>query len=54
VCEAPEGSLNTSVIYPVAMLKDSNNTEAAQAFLDFLQTQEAKDVFVEYGFSIHE
>ncbi len=54
VCEAPEGSLNTSVIYPVAMLKDSKNPEAAQAFLDFLQTKEAKDVFVEYGFAIHE
>ena len=54
VCEAPEGSLNTSVIYPVAMIKDAKDADAAQAFLDFLQTKEAKDVFVEYGFTIHE
>ena len=54
VCEAPEGSLNTSVIYPVAELKNPKNPEAAKAFMDFLQTQEAKDVFVEYGFTIHE
>ncbi|MBQ6098347.1 MAG: molybdate ABC transporter substrate-binding protein [Methanobrevibacter sp.] len=54
VCEAPEGSLNTSVIYPVAMIKDAKDADAAKAFMDFLQTKEAKDVFVEYGFAIHE
>ena len=54
VCEAPEGSLNTSVIYPVAELKNPKHPEAAKAFMEFLQTQEAKDVFVEYGFTIHE
>lgn len=54
ICEAPQGSLNTSVIYPVAELKNSTNPDAADAFLDFLQTKEAKDIFVEYGFTIHE
>ena len=54
ICEAPEDSLNTPVIYPVAMIKDAKDADAAQAFLDFLQTQEAKDVFTEYGFTIHE
>ena len=54
VCEAPEDSLDTPVIYPVAILKDSKDSDAAKAFLEFLQTQEAKDVFVEYGFTIHE
>ena len=53
ICEAPAGSLNTSVIYPVAELKNTTNPDAANAFLDFLQTKEAKDVFVEYGFTIH-
>ena len=53
VCEAPAGSLNTSVIYPVAELKNTTNKEGADAFMDFLQTKEAKDVFVEYGFTIH-
>ncbi|WP_407412968.1 molybdate ABC transporter substrate-binding protein [Methanobrevibacter sp.] len=54
VCEAPEDALDTPVIYPVAMIKDAKDADAAQAFLDFLQTQEAKDIFVEYGFTIHE
>ena len=54
VCEAPESALKTPVIYPVAMLKNSTNPDGAKAFLDFLQTKEAKDVFVEYGFTIHE
>jgi len=54
VCEAPDNALKTPVIYPVAMLKDSPNQDAAKEFMNFLQTKEAKDVFVEYGFTIHE
>ena len=54
VCEAPEDALDTPVIYPVAAVKDTNDTDATKAFMDFLQTKEAKDVFVEYGFTIHE
>lgn len=54
VCEAPDDALKTPVIYPVAVLKNTNDTDAAQKFIDFLNTQEAKDVFVEYGFTIHE
>ena len=54
VCEAPEGSLNTPVIYPVAMVKDSQHSDAAKEFIDFLQTKEAKDIFEKYGFTIHE
>ena len=54
VCEAPEGSLNTSVIYPIAMTKNPTNPDAARLFMEFLQSQEAKDVFVKYGFTIHQ
>jgi len=54
ICEAPDDALKTPVIYPVAAIKDTNDTDATKAFMDFLQTQEAKDVFVDYGFTIHE
>ncbi len=54
VCEAPNGTLKTPVIYPVAELKNPEHPEAAKAFMEFLKTKEAKDVFVEYGFTIHE
>ena len=54
VCEAPEDALDTPVIYPVAAIKDTNDTDATKAFMDFLQTKEAKDIFVDYGFTIHE
>ena len=53
VCEAPEDALKTPVIYPVAALKNSTD-DSTKAFMDFLQTQEAKDVFVDYGFTLHE
>ena len=54
ICEAPEDALKTPVTYPVASIKDAKDADAAQKFLDFLQTKEAKDIFVEYGFTIHE
>ena len=53
VCEAANGTLKTPVIYPVAITKNATNPDGAKAFLDFLQTQEAKDIFVDYGFTIH-
>ena len=54
VCNASEDSLDTPVIYPIASLKNSTDSNATSAFMDFLQTQEAKDVFVDYGFTLHE
>ena len=39
------------VIYPAAVMKESANAEAAQAFLDYLGGEEAMAVFEEVGFS---
>ena len=39
------------VIYPAAVMKPSKHPEAAQAFLDFLKTKEAGDVFSKVGFT---
>ena len=50
VAEAPEGSLEKKVIYPVAVVKATAHEDAAKAFVDFLQTQEAIQVFKSYGF----
>ena len=52
VAEAPEGSVS-KVIYPVAALKDTKNPDAAEAFLAFLQTEDALKVFTEAGFTIN-
>ena len=51
VAEAPEGSLKTKVIYPVAVVKDSANAEVAANFVEFLTSDEAMKVFESYGFS---
>ena len=53
VCEAPAGSLNTSVIYPIAMTNGTHNN-AAKLFYEFLKSPEAQKVFEEYGFTIHQ
>ena len=39
------------VIYPAAVLKDSKNAEAAQAFLDYLTGREASEIFRSVGFT---
>ncbi|TQI68610.1 molybdate ABC transporter substrate-binding protein [Clostridium sp. KNHs216] len=39
------------VIYPAAVLKESKHAEEAQAFLDYLTTDEAMTVFKAVGFS---
>jgi molybdate transport system substrate-binding protein len=52
VAEAPADMLKTPVIYPAAILKISSNVDAAQAFLDYLQTDECTAVFKNVGFSI--
>lgn len=39
------------VIYPAAVLKTSEHPKAAQAFLDYLSTDEAMAVFASVGFS---
>lgn len=51
IAEAPEGSLAKKVIYPVAVVKDSAHPEEAEAFVEFLKTEEAMKVFESYGFS---
>ena len=49
--EAPEGSLAEPVIYPVAVVAAAAHPEEARAFVDFLQTEEAMEVFESYGFA---
>ena len=53
VAEAPEGSVS-KVIYPVAALKEAPNKEAADAFMEFLQTADALAVFETAGFTINQ
>lgn len=49
VAAAPAGS-HSPVIYPVAVVKDSPQPEAAKALLDFLDGEQARAVFEKYGF----
>ncbi len=51
VAEAPEGSLEKKVIYPVAVVKNTAHEDQARAFVEFLKTDEAMAVFEKYGFS---
>ena len=50
VAEAPEGSLAKKAIYPVGIVSETANKEAAQKFVDFLQSDKAIAVFEKYGF----
>ena len=50
VVDSATAEMCGQVIYPAAVLKDGQ-TEAAQAFLDYLQTEAAMAVFQSVGFS---
>jgi len=50
VAEAPEGSVS-KVIYPVGIVKTSKNQDLAKKFIDFLQSDEAKEIFESFGFA---
>ncbi|WP_428910449.1 molybdate ABC transporter substrate-binding protein [Niallia sp. Krafla_26] len=43
---------HTPIIYPVGIIKDSKNYEAAKEFITYLQSENALKVFEEYGFII--
>ena len=49
VATAPENT-HSPVIYPIAVIKDSQNSEAAKDLIEFLTTPKAKKVFEEKGF----
>ena len=46
VAEAPQ------IIYPMAVLKNSNNAGTAKRYLDFLDSKEATRAFVKFGFIV--
>ncbi len=50
VAEAPEGSCK-QVIYPAGVVKASENADAAEAFVEYLQTEDTLTLFESYGFS---
>jgi molybdate transport system substrate-binding protein len=49
VASGPD-SINAQIVYPVSIIKASTKVEAAQAYLDFLNTDAVKAIFEKYGF----
>lgn len=50
VAVVPEALLERAVIYPLGVLKTSAQRPEVQSFVEFLQSREAQEVYVEYGF----
>ncbi len=57
LAEAPEESLETPVLYPVGKIQDQEATkedqEAVDLFFTYLKSEDAMEVFEEYGFAVH-
>lgn len=51
IAEAPPGS-HEEIIFPGAVLTTAKNPEEAMAFLDYLSSAPAVQIFAQYGFSI--
>ena len=58
IAEAPADSLKTPVLYPVGLIEDKEASEddnrAAEAFLDYVESDAAIKVFEDYGFTAYE
>lgn len=58
LAEAPADSLQTPVLYPVGLIEDKeaseDDTKAAEAFLDYVESDVAIKVFEDYGFTAYE
>ena len=57
IAEAPAESLQTPVLYPVGLIEDKeaseDDTKAAEAFLDYVESDAAIKVFEDYGFTAY-
>ena len=51
VANAP-ADINAQIVYPEAVIQGSQNPDAAQAYLNFLSSNEAKALFLQYGFTM--
>lgn len=52
VVDQADDSLCRQVIYPAAVLKTAQHPDEAQAFLDYLKTEECAEVFEQVGFTM--
>jgi molybdate transport system substrate-binding protein len=44
--------INAKIVYPVAVIKGSKNPDAAKDYLNFLFSDQAKAIFIKYGFTM--
>lgn len=51
VANAPD-EVNSQIVYPVAVVKASQNVDATKAYIAFLLSDEAKAIFEQYGFVV--
>ncbi|MDO4593963.1 MAG: molybdate ABC transporter substrate-binding protein [Tissierellia bacterium] len=51
VAKAPDKS-HKPVVYPVALVKNSENQKLANSFLEYLKTDNAKKILTDYGFEV--
>ncbi|MBP2079878.1 molybdate ABC transporter substrate-binding protein [Oceanobacillus polygoni] len=52
IVASADPSTHTPIIYPVGIIQESKQYEAAKGFYDFLQNEASLKVFEEYGFTI--
>jgi molybdate transport system substrate-binding protein len=52
VVQVFDESTHNPIVYPEAIVSSSKDKESAKAFLDYLNTDSAKQVFEKYGFSV--
>ena len=52
IAETIDDSKHDPIVYPVGVTSESKKKDAAKKFLEYLNTEEAKEILVKYGFIV--
>ncbi|MEM7725537.1 MAG: molybdate ABC transporter substrate-binding protein [Cyanobacteria bacterium P01_A01_bin.45] len=52
VVDTASENTHEPIVYPVAVIKSTQNPETAKEFIQFLKSNDAKDIFIKYGFPV--
>lgn len=52
IADTAPSDAHDPIVYPIGLINDSKNPETAQEFYEFIQSEEALEVFKNYGFVI--
>lgn len=51
IADLADENLHSPIVYPIGIIKSTEHLQSAQLFINFLKTEEAKEIWNDYGFT---